>query len=91
MGSAEQLATIQVEAQELPPVIDLRAGHTRDGLQSRQHGRDARASAEARRGASGEAVEPEREDLTHSAQQLIFETSLKNESATIFSASAIVG
>lgn len=30
-------------------------------------------------------------ELAHSAQQLIFSTSLKNESATIFSASAIVG
>ena len=53
------------DAEELTAPIHLRALHVGSSLELRQHGRKARASAEARRGASGETVEPQDHDVGH--------------------------
>jgi hypothetical protein len=51
----------QRQPQQITPVIDERVIYILECLETRQHGRDASASAEARRRASGQTVKAERE------------------------------
>ena len=81
------------ETQVLAPIVDLGIPRAFQLTESRQHGRDSGASAQAGDGATAKSLDTEDDERMsgHSAQQLILETSLKKEIATILRASAMVG